>query len=118
MVRVWITDLSTGETVWAGSLKFPLVNGTTAVKPPLYSTLEIYGRPLIRPIDIPEWHVAIKRPLGDGIAATWGDPGYSGVLDAPMPNSDVQYDREAGVFHLRVGGITEQSGDGEPTRFR
>ena len=115
---VWITDLSTDKTVWAGSLKFPLIGGTTAVKPPLYSTLEIYGQPFIRPIDIPGWFVTMKRPHGDGIAARWGDPGYSGVGRASISNSDVQYDRKEDAIHLRIGGVTEQAGDGEPIRFR
>ena len=115
---LWFTDLSADETVWAGSLKFPLVSGTTAVKPPLYSTLEIYGRPFIRAIDIPEWRVTMKRPRGDGILATWGSPGYSGLGRVPKPNADVQYDSKAGAFHFRIGGITEQVGDDEPIRFR
>ena len=115
---VWFTDLSADETVWAGSLKFPLVSGTTAVKPPLYSTLEIYGRPFIRAIDIPEWRVTMKRPRGDGILATWGSPGYSGLGRVPKPNADVQYDSKAGAFHFRIGGITEQIGGDERIRFR
>ncbi len=69
----WITDLSTDATVCAGSLKFPLIGGMTAVKPPRYSTSEIYGQPFLRPIDIPEWGVTMKRPHGHGIIATWGD---------------------------------------------
>ena len=115
---LWFTDLSADETVWAGSLKFPLVSGTTAVKPPLYSTLEIYGRPFIRAIDIPEWRVTMKRPRGDGILATWGSPGYSGLGRVPKPNADVQYDSKVDVLHFRIGGITEQVGDDEPIRFR
>ena len=115
---VWITDLSTDESVWAGSLKFPLVGGTTAVKPPLYSTLEIYGRPSIRPIDIPEWYVSMRLPGGDGIVASSGDPGYSGFGKSPKANADVQYDRETGVLHFRIGGVTKMVGDGEPLRFQ
>ena len=30
---LWITDLSSDETTWIGSLKFPLEHGTTAVEP-------------------------------------------------------------------------------------
>ena len=115
---LWFTDLSADETVWAGSLKFPLIGGTTAAKPPLYSTLEIYGRPFIRAIDIPEWRVTMKRPYGDGILATWGSPGYSGLGRVPKPNADIQYDSKAGAFHFRIGGITEQIGGDERIRFR
>ena len=115
---LWFTDLSSDETVWAGSLKFPLVSDMTAVKPPLASLLEIYGRPFIRAIDIPEWRVTMKRPRGDGILATWGSPGYSGLGTVPKPNADVQYDSKVDVLHFRIGGITEQVGDDEPIRFR
>ena len=115
---LWITDLSTHETVWVGSLKFPLVDGTTAVKPPLASTVEIYGLRYIRPIDIPEWHVTIRRPHGDGTKTTSGSPGYSGLGRIPKPNADIQYDSNADGFHFRIGGTTEQVGGVDPIRFR
>ena len=114
---VWLTELGSGETVWAGSLRFPLIDGATAVSAPLYSTLEIYGIPFIRPIDIPEWHVSIRPPRGDGAAAAWGYPGYSGLTSDPWPNADVQYDGEGNVIHFRVGGVTEQVGEGEPVKI-
>ena len=115
---LWITDLNTDETVWVGSLKFPLVDGATAVKPPLASVLEIYGRRHIRPIDIPEWRVTIKRPQGDGMKASSGSRGYSGLGRFSKPNADIQYDSDADGFHFRIGGITEQVGGVEPIRFR
>ena len=114
---VWITDLSTDETVWAGSLKFPLGDGTTAVQPDLYSTLEIYGQPSIRPIDIPDWYVTMKAPQGNGIGALSADPGYSGYRGTRIPNADIQCNRNDAACHFRVGGLTEQVGDGEYVRF-
>lgn len=113
---VWVTDLSTSITTWAGSLKFPLLEGTTAIQSPCYSTLEIYGSS-IRPVDIPEWHVSIAVPTGDGARASWGDAGYS-FFKGEIPNSDIQYDREAGIVHLRVGGSTERIGPAEVIDFR
>ena len=107
---VWITDMSTDDTTWAGSLKFPLIGGGATVKPPVYSTLEIYGRPLIRPIDIPKWHVSMKQPMGDRIKARRANLGYSGVVGAQMPNADVQHNRETGDVHFRVGSTTERVG--------
>ena len=114
---VWITDLSANETTWAGSLKFPLIGGGATVRPPVYSTLEIYGRPSIRPIDIPEWHVSMRRPMGDGIRSRRADLGYSGVVGAPVSNSDVQYDHNTGSVHFRVGGATERIGPAMSTEF-
>ena len=108
---VWLTDLSTGdEPVWVGSLKFPLTGGGNPIKPPFYSTLEIYGRS-IRPIDIPEWHVTIRRPRGDGLAANLAHVGYSAFRDWSMLNADIQYDRRADALHFRVGGVTVQVGE-------
>lgn len=107
----WITDLTTEVTTWAGSLKFPLIDNTTSFTLSTYTTfttLEIYGDP-IRPIDIPEWHVSMKRPQGDGIKARWGNPGYESIT-RQIPNSDVQYDRAADVVHFRVGGATVRVG--------
>ena len=107
---VWVTDLSTNLRTWAGSLKFPLVDGGATVYPPVYSTLEIYGGPPIRPIDIPEWQVSMERPTGDGDKADWAALGYSGVSGNPRPNADLQYDAEADVLNFRVGGATESVG--------
>ncbi len=113
---VWLTDLATDVTTWAGSLKFPLVNGTTVVSTPTYSTLEIYGQP-IRPIDIPEWSVSVERPRGDGVEASWGNPGYSGFM-REIHNSDVLYDPATNSVHFRVGGTTERMGSAQPIHFR
>ena len=113
---LWITDAATDTTTWAGSLKFPFHNGTTAVRGPTYTTLEIYGNP-IRPIDIPEWHVSMKRPMGDGVSASWGNPDYS-PFKGEILNSDVQYDRAADIVHFRVGGITRRVGSPKEVQFR
>ena len=114
---LWLTDLSAAETVWVGSLKFPLT-GSKPLKPPFYSTLEIYGLSSIRPIDIPEWSVTIKRPHGDGLAASSGVIGYWGFAKAPMTNGDIQYDRRADGLNFHIGGVTEQVGKARRVWFR
>ena len=102
---LWVTDLSTNETTWIGSLKFPLLNGTATIEPSSYATLEIYG-PGIRPIDIPQWHVSVKRPLGDNAPSNRGFTGYSAVRENPLliQNSNIWYDQSEGQVHLQVGG--------------
>lgn len=106
---VWFTDLDAGKTLWAGSLKFPYEEGETVMRPQTYSTLEIYGYRFIQPIDIPEWHVSIATPEGDGVPADWAQLGYGGFGGQNVSNSDVQY--LDGSVHLRIGGITEQVGE-------
>ncbi len=108
---LWFTDLDTDQTLWVGSLKFPDEDGNADLAPHGYSTLEIYGHPRIRPIDIPEWHVSIDPPEGDGTPAGWALLGYGGVAGQNTSNSDAQY--LDGRVHLRIGGVTEQIG--EPT---
>ena len=103
---LWITDHSTDVATWIGSLKFPLVDGKAVMSAPAYSTMEIYGG-IIRPIDIPAWHVSIMRPVGDGIKPTWGHTGYS-PIEGDVMNSEVRYDRDNDVVHLRAGGTTER----------
>ena len=110
---VWFTDLDTDETLWVGSLKFPDEGGDTDLAPHGYSTLEIYGHPLIRPIDIPEWHVSIEPPEGDRTPAGCVHLGYGGAGGQDTSNSDIQY--LDGRVHLRIGGIAEQIG--EPTEL-
>ncbi|MYC32812.1 MAG: fibronectin type III domain-containing protein [Chloroflexi bacterium] len=105
---LWITDLATNETTWIGSLKFPLLNGVAQISPSSYSTLEIYGNPPIRPIDIPQWHVSIKRTLGDNVPSVRGLPGYGLTSDSTVRNSEVRYDPEEDAVHLQVGGTTER----------
>ena len=112
---LWITDLSTTTETWVGSLKFPLKNGTTTLdRVHASATIELYGNPPIRPIDIPFWHVSVKRPLGDGVLATRGRTRYPyDDSDNALPNSDVQYASSEGAAHLRLGGMTERTNVGE-----
>ncbi len=105
---LWITDLNTDNTTWIGSLKFPLLNGTAQIKPKAYATIEIYGNEPIRPIDIPQWHISIKRPLGDSVPSVRGFTGYSPFKGDALQNSDVRYDPSEDVVHLRAGGTTER----------
>ena len=105
---MWITDKSTGETVWGGSLRFPYENGKAAISSPLYTTMEIYGGAPIRPIDIPEWRVSIARPLGDGVKPAQGSTQFS-AFSGNILNSDAHYDPIEDVLHLRAGGVTKRS---------
>ena len=105
---MWITDKSTGETVWGGSLRFPYENGKATISSPLYTTMEIYGGAPIRPIDIPEWHVSIARPLGDSVKSTRGVTGFQ-AFSSHILNSDARYDPTEEVLHLRAGGLTQRS---------
>ena len=105
---LWITESSTGSTIWIGSLRFPRVKGEARIAGPVYSTVEIYGGGATRPIDIPTWHVSIERPRGDGHPAEWGQADYS-MFGAAILNSDIRYD--GGQIHIRVGGLTERLTD-------
>lgn len=109
---LWITDSATGETTWCGSLRFPYRNGKALLDNVHASVVEIYGGPGgIKPIDIPEWHITMQKPMADGgrqptdahISYTNWD-GYS----ASAPNSDITYDAEDSAMHIRVDGTTER----------
>ena len=108
---LWITHNNTEETTWAGSLKFPLVNGMSQQHPHSYTTLEIYGGKYIRPIDIPEMHVSMEAPLADNKKPEFWEPNYSCVNDVNLSNADIQYLASDNRFHLRIGGHIEQVGD-------
>ena len=112
---VWITAVHTGDTTWAGSLKFPRAGG---IEPAVYSTLEVYGNARIRPIDIPLWHVSMKQPKGAGVKASRAKLGYSGVVGSPVSNADVHHDRETGAVDFRVGGTTERTGAASTVEFQ
>ena len=101
----WITDRTTDVTKWVGSLWFPKQDGRARINGLVYSTLEVYGFPTIRPIDIPRWAVAVGRPAGDGVPARWGSTGYS-VYGS---NSNIHYDRARDVVDIQVGGLTERT---------
>ena len=105
---LWITDIDSNETVWIGSLKFPLLNGRARIEPRSYTTTEVYGK-VFRPIDIPEWYVSVERPLADGVPSSKGHAIYpQDVLYGDALNSDVRYDPIDGRIHFRLGGTTER----------
>ena len=114
---LWIIDIETDVTTWIGSLKFPLLSGEAKIKPNSYSTIEIYGIPMIRPIDIPQWHVSIERPQGDGIPSTRGYTVYSSFTGI-VSNNDVNYDPLEDRVHLRAGGVTERKTAAGYVNFR
>ena len=97
---LWITDLNSDITTLIGSLKFPFLNGTATMGPSSYTTVEIYGDP-IRPIDIPEWHVSVERPLGDGVPSSSGLTVYSSIFGDVL-NSDVRYANIEDRVHFRA----------------
>ena len=119
---LWITDLSTDDTTWIGSLKFPLQGGKSVIQALVYSTMEIYGFSTIesawriRPIDIPTWHVSIKRPVGDGVTSHWGRTGYAS-LKGEIMNADIRYDVTNDIVHIQAGGATERRTDPGPVEF-
>ena len=104
---LWITESSTGSTIWIGSLRFPRVKGEARIAGPVYSTVEIYGdgHPAHR---YPHLARGIERPRGDGHPAEWGQADYS-MFGAAILNSDIRYD--GGQIHIRVGGLTERLTD-------
>ena len=104
---MWITDLSTGVTTWAGSLKFPPPDDPPLYSAWVYSTLEIYGGPKIKPADIPEWHVSLKRPLLNGVKAPRAAVRYNAV--GKVPNSDASYNKTDDSIHFRAGGFTNRT---------
>ncbi len=108
---LWITDLNNNETTWIGSLKFPLQEGTTAFFPPAASTsLGLYGASTpVRPIDLPQWHVSVGIPQGDGITAIGSSTRYpSDGYENALLNSNVRYDSSDERVHLVLGGATER----------
>ena len=110
---LWITDLATDETTWIGSLKFPLLKGKAGIMPVSTSAIQIYGSEPIRPIDIPQWHVSIRRPLAS--VKGWIDYTSNRGYPYEIENSDIWYDSSEDMVHLRVGGTTERAND--PVRW-
>ena len=116
---LWITDLGNDETTWIGSLKFPLQEGTTAMSPRASTSLGLYGdSTTLRPIDLPQWHVSVGIPQGDGIAAIDGLTRYpsDGSANALL-NSDARYDSFERRVHLVLGGATERITDAAELLF-
>ena len=113
---VWITDMSTGETTWGGSLRFPYQDGEAKIEvDKMGSVVEVYGIGAVTPRDIPTWHVSMERPkytLGTSHHRPVQGLGYfshhrNGTYLA-VPNSNVDYDASEDVMHFYVGGGTER----------
>ena len=101
---LWITDIGTGVTTWAGSLKFSPKDNTTLIGKRQYTTVEVYGYP-IKPIDIPSFRVSIERPIGDGVPASSGYTSYS-HFSWKLLNAEVHYDRDGDVVRFETGEMT------------
>lgn len=100
---LWITDKTTGETTWCGSLRF--VRFAT-LEPSGGTAPEIYGLGSVKPVNIPEWHISMQRPVGEGNSpSTEAHIDYSKVIS----NSDIIPDAKASVIHIYVGGATERT---------
>ena len=103
---VWIKDLSTNVTTWGGSLKFP-PRGVSPHNPVrVYSTMEIYGGPRIKPVNISKWHVSVMRPSMNGVKASRIRIKYNGY--GKVPNSDATYVETDDAVHFRAGGFTRR----------
>jgi hypothetical protein len=113
---LWITDRSTDETTWIGSLKFPLQDGSAVIQAPVYSTMEIYGD-RIRYGDIPTWLVTLNRPVGDGIKSAWVSTGYS-MFKRGYKNSEVQVDVTNGLTNIQAGEATQRRTEPGTFEFR
>ncbi len=113
---VWITDKATYETTWIGSLKFPYENGMSAIGPSVYTIMEIYGGTAIQAFRIPEWHVSLRRPLGDGLESEWFESGYAS-FGSGMVNADVRYDVKDGEVHILAGGAVERTTPAQRVEF-
>lgn len=103
---LWITDIDQERTTWMGSLRFPRSSAEPAqIHPHFASILEVYGPP-IRPAHIPELHVSITVPRGDGDAT----PIYADALypnwphDDEIRNKEIWYQADENAVHMRVGG--------------
>ena len=72
----WITDVPFGKPdYWVGLLN-----------------VEVYGSP-IHIVDIPDWHVSIKRPKADRVTASEGTFGYS-IFTGEVSNADIRYSQD------------------------
>ena len=102
---LWITDVDRGRTTWMGALWFPRVDGQpTELGSSFSSHIEIYGSPL-RLINIPEWHVSLKAPLGDiKVTPAYADTRYQ----YDIPNTDISYHADENAVHMRIGGDTQR----------
>ena len=109
---LWITDKATGETTWCGSLRFPYKNGKALMENNHVSVAEIYGDPVsIKPIDIPEWHITMQKPVADGrTQPAEVHISYTNYDGRPsVPNSSVEFDSKEDSMHIFVGGTTHRA---------
>ncbi len=116
---LWITDLGTNETTWIGSLKFPLLNDTATMRPYALATIELYGNGAVLPINIPQWHVSVKRPLGDNALPVRGYTIYPyDDSENALMNSDAWYNPSDQKAHLLVGSTTERKSPAGDVSFK
>ena len=100
---LWITDKSTGETTWCGSLRF---DKFARLEPVGGTAPEIYGLGTTRAIDVPEWHISLQRPVGDmNSPSSEAHINYS----SRIPNSDITYDASNRTMHIYVGAATQRT---------
>ena len=100
---LWITDRSTGETTWCGSLRFARF---ARLEPVGATAPEIHGVGTTRAIDVPEWHISLQAPVGD-----MNSPSSEAHIDysSLIPNSDITYDTAHGAMHIQVGATTQRT---------
>ena len=100
---LWITDKSTGETTWCGSLRF---DKFASLEPAGVTVPEIYGAGTARAIDVPQWHISLQAPVGDlDSRSSEAHIDYSDLI----PNSNTTYDTSDGKMHIYVGGATRRT---------
>ena len=100
---LWVTDKSTGETTWCGSLRF---DKFARLEPAGGTAPEIYGAGTTRAIDVPEWHISLQAPVGDmNSPSSEAYINYSSLI----PNSNITYDTSNGTTHIYVGATTQRT---------
>ena len=99
---LWITDKSTDETTWCGSLRF---DKFARLEPAGGTVPEIYGVGTTRAIDV-EWHISLQAPVGDmNSPSSEAYINYSSLI----PNSNITYDTSNGTTHIYVGATTQRT---------
>ena len=110
---LWITDEASGSETWIGSLRFPKsLSRSRGLHSGLGYSLEIYGNPRIRPIDIPYWHVTLSPPIGSEASTPgWVAVYYDGHGGEQLNNSDAWWNADEGHVRFVVGGATTREHD-------
>ena len=92
-VGLWITDLDINETTYVGSMRFPFEGDDTKWRIGSVGTsMEAYARfyGVVRPIDIPRWHVSVRTPKEGGTRAYFATTTYRELgREVPNSNSDL-----------------------------